>query len=66
VVRYEVIVLLDGRRCEMTNKVRVRGVRRKRIDDERLAYAFLLLAKALIEESAGPAGAEQDADSEAA
>jgi hypothetical protein len=33
----------------MGDGIRVRGVRRKELDEEKLAYAFLLLARTLIE-----------------
>jgi hypothetical protein len=33
----------------MAREIRVRGVRRKQIDEEKLAYAFLLLARTLID-----------------
>lgn len=34
----------------MNRQVRVRGIRRKQLDEDKLAYAFLLLARALREQ----------------
>lgn len=39
----------------MTREVRVRGIRRREIDEDKLALAFLLLAKALHEQRTGGA-----------
>lgn len=35
----------------MVRQIRVRGVRRKQIDEDKLAMAFLMLAKVLTEQS---------------
>jgi hypothetical protein len=62
----------DGRRCsQMERKIRVRGVRRKQLDEDKLAYAYMLLAKAIMEKPAESAPApakpsDADDDSEAA
>lgn len=37
----------------MARNIKVRGVRRKQIDDDKLALAFLLLAKLLHDQQAG-------------
>ncbi len=38
----------------MTKKIRVRGVRRKQVDEDKLALAFLMLARILHEQDADP------------
>lgn len=55
----------------MERKIRVRGVRRKQLDEDKLAYAYMLLAKAIMEKPAESAPApakpsDADDDSEAA
>ena len=49
----------------MSKQIRVRGVRRKQIDEDKLALAFLLLAKTLHEQrpDGGAASDSADADS---
>ena len=48
----------------MARNIRVRGIKRKEIDEDKLALAFLLLAKVLHEDSAdsAPASARRDTD----
>lgn len=43
----------------MAKDIRIRGVRRKEIDDEKLAFAFLLLAKVLDEQRQAAEKAER-------
>lgn len=62
----------------MTRRVRVQGIRRKQIDEDKLALAFLLLAKAIAnsegdekgtgddEEISPGSGSDRDLGSEAA
>lgn len=46
----------------MSRQVRVRGVRRKPLDEDKLAYAFLLLARALREQDNPPASVRPKQD----
>lgn len=51
----------------MERQLRIRGVRRKQIDEDKFAYALLLLAKSMKQESAESLNDEQSSDeSEAA
>jgi hypothetical protein len=43
----------------MTRNIRVRGIRRKQIDEDKLALAFLLLAKVLHEQEVTDADADR-------
>jgi hypothetical protein len=42
--------------------IRVRGIKRGQIDEDKLALAFLLLAKALHEQADSPAARERASD----
>jgi hypothetical protein len=44
----------------MAKGIRVRGVRRKQVDEDKLALAFLLLAKILHEQQPGTEPGEAD------
>jgi len=46
----------------MERNIRVRGIRRKQIDEDKLALAFLLLAKVIHEQDAEKACAEPPDD----
>ena len=46
----------------MARSIKVRGIRRKQIDEDKLALAFLLLAKTLHEQTGGVPADERASD----
>lgn len=50
----------------MARQIRVRGIRRREVDEDKLALAFLMLAKVLNEQVATPADKASSDDDPAA
>jgi len=50
----------------MGRNIRVRAIKRKEVDEDKLALAFLMLAKVLHEQAAGESRSDESESSEAA